>query len=35
MNREDFIESISRMLVYLSDEDLKTVYEFVLAMTGP
>lgn len=33
MKRLDLLHAISNMLLYLSDEDLKTVYEFVLMIS--
>lgn len=33
MKRVDLLDAIARMLVHLSDEDLKTVYEFVLTIS--
>lgn len=33
MERIDYLDSIAKMLVHLSDEDLKTVYEFVLTIS--
>ena len=33
MERIDMLDAIARMLVHLSDEDVKTVYEFVLTIS--
>ena len=33
MKRLDLLRAISNMLLYLSDEDVKTVYEFVLTIS--
>lgn len=34
MKRQEIIESIKKMLSNLTDLDLKTVYEFVLTISG-
>ena len=33
MKRIDMLDAIAKMLVHLSDENLKTVYEFVLTIS--
>ena len=35
MKRIDLLDELARMLVHLDDEMLKTVYEFVLTISGP
>lgn len=32
MERIDYLDAIAKMLVHLSDEDVKTVYEFISTM---
>ena len=32
MERIDYLDAIARMLVHLSDEEVRTVYEFLLAL---